>query len=75
MITPKELYLNLHNQPDWINCKRYSNSLEKLLTRHNGIVPDTIIAGVLMITEEQIEELYNAVVAKLKKSLKVVDYE
>lgn len=57
--------------PDYIYLKRFDFSLEQLIERHPGGVPDRVIAAALMITEEGVGDLYNLIIAKLREAMKV----
>ena len=52
---------------DFIYSKRFNYSLRELKRRHPEECPDRIIAAVLMITEDDVKELYERVVAKLQR--------
>lgn len=65
-MTNKEL---ISTHPDYINIKRFDYSLEKLLDRYPNGAPDRIIAQALDMTEDEMKELYQQALEKLKKEL------
>lgn len=56
----------IHDLPDWINLKRFNNSLIEVLNRYPDGCPDHIVAGALMIEENEIEILYAQIVLRLR---------
>lgn len=61
----------IENDPNYIASKRYSYSLSKLLERYPDGCPDRIIATVLQLSEEEVEQRYQKIILKLRKSMKV----
>ena len=57
-------------EDDWIYCPRFNNSISCLLDRYPDGVPERIIAQVLLITEEEVEALYQGIVLKLREALR-----
>lgn len=55
--------------PDFIALKRFDYSLKSLLKRYpDGVPSDRLISQALMITEDELEEVYQGIVLKLRKS-------
>lgn len=55
---------------DFINSKKFNNSLSKMLTKiPDGGVENSVIAKVLLLTEEQVSEIYEESVKILRKEL------
>lgn len=63
--------MKLNEDPDWIAIKRYSNSLKVLEKRYPDGCPDHIIAQALGITETEVEEHYQKIVACLRLGIGV----
>lgn len=63
----------LETDPDYIALKRFDYSLKKLLQRYPEGAPDRIIANALLIPEEDVEEVYDATVQKLREVMGVSD--
>lgn len=61
----------IHNDPDFIHLKRFEFSLKKLLAKHPEGVPDRIIAAALMLTEDDVAEMYEGIVSKMRTAMKV----
>jgi hypothetical protein len=59
------------SDPDFVYLKRFDFSLARLLERHPEGVPDRVIAAALMVTEEDVDDLYAEIVAKLRAAMKV----
>lgn len=56
----------LASEPDFIALKRFDFSLVKLLERYPDGAPDKVIAAALLISEPEVEELYQQAVAQLR---------
>ena len=54
---------------DYIRCPKCSNSLIKFLAKNSDGVEDSVIARLLMIPEEKVQELYEEAVKKLRKGM------
>lgn len=52
---------------DFINIKRFDNSVAKLLVRYPDGCPDRIAATALMMTEEEVRELFADSVQELRQ--------
>lgn len=59
----------IETEPDFIAIKRFDYSLNKLLERYPEGVPTRVIAQALMMEESEVEELYQKIIAKLRKNL------
>jgi hypothetical protein len=70
-MTVEEIRHRLSTDEDFIPLKRFDYSMRCLLDRYPDGVPDRIIAQSLLIDDEQVEVLYQEVVAKLRTNMKV----
>lgn len=61
----------IDTDPDYISSKRFDYSLEKLLERYPDGCPDRVIASVLLIEEQEVEQYYVRIVEKLRRMMKV----
>jgi hypothetical protein len=61
----------IHTDDQFIYSKRFNYSLEELMKRHPDGCPNRVIASVLMITEDDVDELYEQIVAKLRSAMGV----
>ena len=53
-------------EPDFIALKRFNYSMEKFVQRYPEGAPDHVIAEALMISEPEVEELYQKAIVKLR---------
>ncbi len=61
---------------NFIALKRFDFSVEKVIEKYPNGVPDKLIAAALLMSEEEVEELYQKVVVKLRRRMDVeVDEE
>ena len=61
----------ISNDPDFVHLKRFDFSLAKLVERHPGGVPDRMIAAALMVTEDDVRDMYEDIVQKLRRAMRV----
>jgi hypothetical protein len=66
-----EAKLLVANEADFVYLKRFDFSLSKLVERHPTGVPDRIIAAALMVTEDDVRDMYEEIVLKLRQTMKV----
>jgi hypothetical protein len=59
--------------PDFIALRRFDFSLVKLMASYPEGCPDKTIAAALLIPEEEVEELYQKAVARLRMIMGVTD--
>ena len=67
----KEIKKKIKEDEDFIHFPRLGNSLNNLLNVHQDGIDNSRIAKVLMITEEEVETLFNKAIKKLRKALKI----
>lgn len=72
-MTSAEVRRLLETDPDFLHLKRFDFSMGKLLERYPEGVPDRIIAQALLMTEDDVEILYNQTVEKLRNLMGVKD--
>ena len=65
-MSPQELRKRVETEADFVNLKRFNYSLEKLLERYPEGCPNRVIAHALDIAEDEVEELYQMAVCKLR---------
>lgn len=66
-MTTDEVKQRLSSEPDFIYSTRFGHSLKALLRRYqDGEIPPRVAAQVLMMTEDDVEALYQAVLVKLR---------
>lgn len=59
----------IEEEEDFIYCPRLKNSLNALVQKNPMGIDNERIAKVMLITEEEVEELYNSAVEKIKRGL------
>lgn len=59
----------IREEEDYIRCPKCNNSLLKFLAKNSEGVENNIIARLLMIPEEKVEELYQEAVKKLREEM------
>lgn len=65
-----EMKKRILEDKDYVRSPKFSNSLTKFLQKNpDSIVEDKTIARLLMIPEEEVEEIYEEAVAKLRESM------
>lgn len=68
-----EARVRLVDDEDYICLKRFEYSLSRLLERYPEGCPDRIVAQALLMTEDQVQEMYQSVVVKLRQVMNVQD--
>jgi len=58
-------------EPDFILLKRFDYSLASLVDKHPGGVSDRVVAAALMVTEDDVGDIYENIILKLRDILKV----
>jgi len=61
----------IETDPDFIAIKRFEYSLKKVLERYPEGAPTKVIAAALLMSEEDVEEMYQQVVIKMREKLKI----
>jgi hypothetical protein len=57
-------------EEDYVRCPKCSNSLTKFLAKNSEGVEDSVIARLLMIPEEKVQEIYDDAIKKLREEMK-----
>lgn len=63
----------IHEDEDFVYCKRFNFSLAEMEKRHPDGCPDRLIAAVLMITEDDVTNELTAIVLQLRDEMGVED--
>lgn len=56
----------IRTEHDYINSKRYKYSLNAFLRANERGVPENVIAQLLCMKTEEVEEMYNKIIEKLR---------
>jgi hypothetical protein len=70
-----EMKKKIVNEEDYIKSPKFSNSLNKFLSRTHELIEDSAIARILMMTEKEVEEVYQSAVKKLKELMEESEEE
>ena len=65
-MTTDEVLRRIQEDPDFVYLKRFDYSLDKVVQRYPDGAPTRVIAQALMLTEEDVEDMYPQIVAKLQ---------
>ena len=65
-MTTDEVKNKIKEDEDFVYVKRFDYSLSKLLERYPEGCPNRVIAQALMVTEDDVDAMYNDIVAKLR---------
>ena len=70
-MTSNEARELLATSPDFIYSKRFEFSLKKLLDRYPEGAPSKVIAQSLMMTEDELQDLEQKIIIKIRQQLRV----
>lgn len=65
----EDVLRRIQNEEDYIRSKKFSNSLTRFVAKFSDGSEDAAIARVLMMTEEEVQMIYNEAVRKLREQL------
>lgn len=60
----------VQDEEDYVRCPKFNNSLTKFLVKNSEGVENSVIARLLMIPEEKVEEIYAEAIRKLRDEMK-----
>ncbi len=63
----------INNDPDYIYCKKYKNSIAEILKKHPNGIPDNIISKVLRLKPNQLSIIFSKILTKLRDGLETQD--
>jgi len=69
MTDKNELQEKVQTEEDYIRAPKYSNSLNKFVAHNSDGVENATIARLLMIPEDQVEEIYQEAIVKLREGM------
>lgn len=70
MIDKDEMQKKIKLEEDYIRCPKFGNSLSKFTMKNSEGVENSTIARLLMISEEEVEKMYQEAIEILKKDMK-----
>jgi len=59
----------IREEEDYVRCPKCENSLTKFLAKNPDGVENSVIARLLMIPEEKVEEIYQEAIRKLREKM------
>ena len=65
-----EIIKRIQADEDYIRCPKCHNSLVRFMTKNPEGVEDKVIARVLMISEEEVKDIYDKAVSRLRSQMK-----
>lgn len=65
----KDLKTRIQTEEDFILAPKYGNSLKKMVNKNSDGVKDDIIAKVLDVTPEEVNDLYEEAISELRKGM------
>lgn len=69
MADKTEIKKRVQEEEDYIRSPKFSNSLTKFLAKNDQGVDDAIIARVLSMTQEEVEEIYQQAITALREEM------
>ncbi len=67
----EEVIKRIHEEDDFINIKRFNYSLANAQARFPEGAPNKVIASALLVNEEDVPTIYQAIIQKLRTLLKI----
>ena len=64
-----EMIDKIKNDPDFIHSPKFGNSLNKLLAKSDGMLENGAIGRLLLLSEEEVEAIYQESIVELRKDL------
>lgn len=59
----------INEEEDYIRCPKCSNSLTKFVAKNPDGVENNVIARLLSVPEDKVEEIYKEAIEKLRKDM------
>jgi hypothetical protein len=70
-MTTDEAHQRVHEDPIFVYMKRFGYEIDRLMQRYPEGCPDHVIAAALMITEDDVSDIYDSIVATLQNRIGV----
>lgn len=64
-----DIVKRIQEEEDYIRCPKCSNSLGKFISKNSDGVKNATIAKLLMLTEEEVENIYQEIVQMLREDM------
>ena len=59
----------IQEEEDYVRCPKFGNSLNKFLNKNSEGVDNKIIARLLLVSEEEVEQIYDEAVKLLREDM------
>lgn len=59
----------IREEEDYIRCPKLGNSLERFISKSSEGVEDAVIARLLMISEAEVQKIYEEAIVKLRSGM------
>lgn len=73
MIDKAEIQHRIATEEDYIRCPKFGNSLSKFTAKNSEGIENSIIARLLMMSEEEVEKTYQEAVQMLRDDMLEVE--
>jgi hypothetical protein len=73
VIDKAEILHKIATEEDYIRCPKLDNSLNKFTAKNSEGVENSVIARLLMMTEEEVEKVYKEAVQMLRDDMLEVE--
>lgn len=67
IVEKSEIAKKIMEDEDFIHCPKHQNSLKKFLAKTDNLVEDTTIGRLLLLSEEEVKDIYQQSVIELRK--------
>ena len=71
MLDPDSIVVKIVRDEDYVNLKRFGYSLKELMKRYPDGCPNNIIASALMMTESELENVWQGIVHQLREQIHI----
>jgi hypothetical protein len=69
----EEIRCKINTDPDYIAIKRFDYSLDKVIEKYPDGAPTKVICTALLMEEEEVMEMYEKIVLKIRGMLDIRD--
>lgn len=71
MIDIDKLKTRIETEEDFIHCPKMGNSVDRVVEKYPDGVDDTYISKVMLMTEDEVKEIYQSILDKFRLALKI----
>jgi hypothetical protein len=68
-VEKSEIAKKIQEEEDFIHCPKHQNSLTKFLAKTDNLVEDTTIGKLLLLSEEEVNNIYQKSVIELREAM------